>query len=79
MSNHRTDAQLASIVTRSTRDHQLKIAKKWGIPPGVVAHATLGLGVAMLLESGFTEDEIVETARQLVADRAFFPPRTNTP
>ena len=69
---------MATIVTRSTRDHQLEISKKWGIPVSVVANATFDLGVAMLLESGYTEDEIVEAARQLVADRALLPPRTNT-
>ena len=59
---------MASIVTRSTRDHQREVARKWGIPANVVADATLQLGVAMMLEIGCTEEEIVEAARQLVAD-----------
>ena len=79
MSNHRTDAQLATIVTRSTKDHQLEIAKKWGIPAGVVASATFGLGIAMLLESGYSEDEILDAARQFVTDRTALVPRRGAP
>lgn len=58
---------MASIVTRSTRDHQREVARKWGIPAGVVACATLQLGVSMMLESGYTEAEVAETLRQLFA------------
>ena len=64
----RTEKQMASIVTRSTKDHQLEIARKWGIPASVIAGATFGLGVTMMFESGYTEEQIVEIARQLVAD-----------
>jgi len=64
----RTEQQMVSIVTRSTKDHQLEIARKWGIPANVIAGATFGLGVTMMFESGHSEEQIVEIVRQLVAD-----------
>ena len=64
----RTEKQLASIVTRSTKDHHLEMARKWGIPATVMAGATFGLGVTMMFETGHTEEQIVEIARQLVAE-----------
>ena len=69
----RTEQQLASIVTRSTKDHQLEIARKWGIPANVIAGATFGLGVTMLFESGYTEEQIIEIVRQLVSDLSAAP------
>lgn len=69
----RTDKQLANIVTRSTKDHHLEMARKWGIPAGVMAGATFGLGVTMMFESGHSEEEIVEIVRQLVADLSGAP------
>lgn len=71
----RTEQQMTNIITRSTKDHQLEIARKWGIPPSVLAGATLGLGVTMMYESGHTEDQIVEIVRQFVADLSA-PPGT---
>ena len=59
---------MAAIITRSTKDHQLEIARKWGIPADVIAGATFGLGVTMMFESGHTEEQIIETVRQLVGD-----------
>ena len=64
----RTEQQMATIITRSTKDHQLEIARKWGIPASVLAGATFGLGVTMMFESGYSEEQIVAIARQLVAD-----------
>ena len=64
----RTEQQMVSIVTRSTKDHQLEIARKWGIPANVVAGATFGLGITMMFESGYSEEQIVEIVRQLVGD-----------
>ena len=64
----RTEQQMATIITRSTKEHQIEIARKWGIPSSVVAGATFGLGVTMMFESGYTEEQIVETVRQLVGD-----------
>jgi hypothetical protein len=64
----RTEEQMATIITRSTKDHQLEIARKWGIPANVLAGATFGLGVTMMFETGHTEEQIVEIVRQLVAD-----------
>ena len=71
----RTESQMATIITRSTKDHQLEIARKWGIPSSVVAGATFGLGVTMLFESGHTEEQIVEIVRQLVGDLGAPPSR----
>ena len=64
----RTEQQMTSIITRSTKDHQLEIARKWGIPSSVLAGATFGLGVTMMFESGYTEEQIVEIVRSLVGD-----------
>ena len=69
----RTEQQMATIITRSTKDHQLEIARKWGIPPSVIAGATLGLGVTMLFESGYSEEQIVEIVRQLVGELSASP------
>ena len=73
MSNQRTAAQLANIVTRSTKEHHLEIARKWGIPAIVVANATFELGVTMMVESGHSEEQIIEIVRQLVANLALPP------
>ena len=70
---NRTEQQMATIITRSTKDHQLEIARKWGIPSGVVAGATFGLGVTMMFESGHTEEQIVEIVRSLVGDLSGSP------
>lgn len=69
----RTEQQMASIITRSTKDHQLEVAKKWGIPAAVVAGATFGLGVTMMFESGYSEEQIVEIVRQLVGELTASP------
>lgn len=69
----RTDKQIATIVTRATKNLHLEIAKKWGFPADVIAGATLGLGVTMMHESGYTEDQIVEIVRQLVTDLSGSP------
>lgn len=69
----RTEQQMASIVTRSTKDHHLEMARKWGIPASVMAGATFGLGVTMMFESGYSEEQIVEIVHQLVADLSGAP------
>ena len=66
----RTEQQIATIVTRATKDLHLEIAKKWGFPADVIAGATFGLGVTMMHECGYTEDQIVEIVHRLVADLA---------
>jgi hypothetical protein len=66
----RTDEQMATIVTRATKELHLGLAKKWGFPARVIAGSTLGLGVTMLFESGYTEEQIVEIVRQLVGEAA---------
>jgi hypothetical protein len=63
----RTEEQMVTIVTRATKDLHLDLARKWGFPSGVFAGSTFGLGVTMLVESGYTEEQIVEIVRGLVA------------
>lgn len=62
----RTDAQMATIITRATKDLHHDLAKKWGFPIRVFAGSTFGLGVTMMLESGYSEEEIFQIARDLV-------------
>lgn len=66
----RTQEQMTSIVTRAMKDLHLDHARKWGIPAGVLAGATFGLGVTMMHESGYTEEQIVEVVRSLMGDLA---------
>lgn len=69
----RTEEQMATIVTRAMKDLHLDLAKKWGFPVSVIAGSTFGLGVTMMFESGYTEEQIVEVARGLVAILAGTP------
>lgn len=69
----RTEEQMTTIVTRATKDLHLELARKWGFPAGVMAGSTFGLGVTMMHESGYTEEEIVEIVRQLVANLSEAP------
>jgi formate/nitrite transporter FocA (FNT family) len=69
----RTEQQMASIVTRSTKEHQIEIARKWGFPATVMAGATFGLGVTMMFESGYSEEQIAEILHQIVADLSGSP------
>jgi len=69
----RTEQQIATIVTRAMKDLHLKIARKWGFPADVIAGATFGLGVTMLHECGYTEEQIVSIVRQLVANLSGSP------
>ena len=71
----RTDEQMATIITRSMKDLHKDTARKWGFPARVLAGATFGLGVTMMVESGYSEEEILGIVRQLVADLTA-PPRT---
>lgn len=64
----RTEQQMATIVTRATKDLHHDIARKWGFPAGVMAGCTLGLGVTMMHESGYTEEQIVQIVQQIMAD-----------
>jgi len=64
----RTTEQMTTIVTRAMKDLHKEHAKRWGFPVGVIAGATFGLGVTMLFESGYTEEQIVEIVQHLVAD-----------
>ena len=69
----RTEEQMTTIVTRATKELHLDIARKWGFPAGVMAGSTFGLGVTMMFESGYTEDQLVDLLRQLVADLSGAP------
>lgn len=69
----RTQEQMATIATRRMKDLHLEIAKKWGIPAGVLAGTTFGLGITMMFETGHSEEQIVDMVRQLVADLAGSP------
>lgn len=71
----RTEKQMAAIVTRATKELHHDLARKWGVPVNVIAGSTLGLGVTMLLESGYDEQQIVDIVRGLVADLTA-PPET---
>jgi len=64
----RTEDQMATIITRAMKDFHKDTARKWGFPAHVFAGSTLGLGVTMMVESGYSEDQIVEVVRQLVSD-----------
>lgn len=64
----RTEEQMTAIVTRATKELHHDLARKWGVPVGVIAGSTLGLGVTMLLESGYDEQQIVDIVRGLVAE-----------
>ena len=69
----RTEAQMTTVVVRATKDLHLEIARKWAFPADVMAGATFGLGVTMMVESGYTEEQIVEIVRQLVGDLTASP------
>jgi hypothetical protein len=70
MTGGRSDQQMADIVTRKMKDLHLEIAKRWGIPPQVLAGTTFGLGVTMLFESGYSAEQIVEIVHQILGDLA---------
>jgi hypothetical protein len=64
----RTEEQMAAIITRSMKDLHKNTAHKWGFPDRVLAGATFNLGTTMMIESGYTEEQIVTFVRQIVAD-----------
>ena len=70
----RTEEQMATIITRAMKDLHKDTARKWGFPARVFAGSTFGLGVTMMFESGYTEEQIIEFAQQLVASLSA-PPR----
>ncbi len=70
----RTEEQMATIITRAMKELHKDTARKWGFPAHVFAGSTFGLGVTMMVESGYGEEQIVEMVRQLVADLTA-PPR----
>jgi hypothetical protein len=64
----RTDAQMTTIITRAMKNLHMEHVKKWGFQVSTIAGATFDLGVTMMVESGYTEEQIVEIVRELVAD-----------
>lgn len=58
----------ATLVTQKVKDLHLEITQRWKIPVEVIAGSTFGLGVTMMFECGYTEDQIVEVVRQIVGD-----------
>jgi hypothetical protein len=70
----RTEQQITTIVTRSMKNLHLELARKWGFQASTIAGATFGLGVTMMIESGYTEEQIVEIVRDLVGDLTSAPP-----
>lgn len=62
----RTQEQMVNIVTRAMKDLHLDHGRKWGIPAHVLAGATFQLGITMMHESGYSEEEIVEVVRSLL-------------
>lgn len=69
----RTEEQMTTIVTRATKDLHLGLARKWGFPASVFAGSTFGLGVTMMIESGYTEEQIIEIVRSLVGELSGSP------
>ena len=70
---NRNEQQMATIATRRMKDLHLEIATKWGIPASVLANSTFGLGVTMMRESGFTEEEILDIAHQILDELSGSP------
>ena len=70
----RTEEQMATIVTRATKDLHLELARKWGFPARVIAGSAFGLAVTMMIESGYPEEQLHEIVQQLVADLLAKPP-----
>jgi len=66
----RTAEQMTTITTRAIKDLHKDLVRKWGFPVGTITGATFGLGVTMMIESGYTEEQIIEVVRNLVADLA---------
>ena len=65
----RTEQQMVTIATRRMKDLHLEISTKWGVPAVVIANSTFDLGVKLLRESGYLDEEIVEMVRQLGAPK----------
>jgi hypothetical protein len=70
----RTEDQMATIVTRATKDLHKELASKWGFPAHVIAGSAFGLAVTMMVESGYGEAQLHEIIQQLVADLSAGPP-----
>ena len=67
-----TTKELTTRIVQRMKDLHVEIARTWKVPPDVITEvivgATFGLGVTMMFESGYDEDQIVEIVRRLVGD-----------
>jgi hypothetical protein len=70
----RSEQQVTTIVTRAMKNLHLELAQKWGFQAVTIAGATFGLGVTMMIESGYTEEQIVDIVRDLVGGLTGAPP-----
>lgn len=68
MTTGRSEHQLAEIATRKMKELHHEISKRWGIPADLLAGTTLGLGVTMVFESGYSAEQIIDIVRNLVDD-----------
>lgn len=73
MTTGRSEQQLADIATRKMKELHLEIAKRWSIPAELLAGTTLGLGVTMVFESGYSAEQIVDIVRSMVTDLSASP------
>jgi len=64
----RTEEQMTTIAKRAMKDLHQDISRKWGFPPRVIAGATVGLGIELLLEMGYTVEQIVNIAREFAGE-----------
>jgi len=66
----RTASQMITIATRAAKDLYSDHARKWGFPASVLADAACDLGITMMLETGRSEEQIVEIVRRIAQDVA---------
>ena len=66
----RTESQMITIATRASKELNLDLGRKWGFPAAVLADAACDLGITMMLETGRTEEQIVEVVRRIAQDVA---------
>jgi len=75
-----THEEMARLITQRMKDVQIATAQEIAGPTilpaeisGVFAGATFGLGVTMMFESGYDEDQIVELVRHIVGKLSASP------
>lgn len=67
-----TEREMTILVTQRMKDLHLEIARQGQIPADVIADviagSTFGLGVTMMFESGYDENQIIKIVRHLVSN-----------